>query len=452
MEIFGHTRYEYIYYDNKNFKHNNAPVTRNHYANSRFVIDGNFKVKIDDYFFGLLNLEYDNYDISGRTDNWRGLNGGNAAAGASNSGWGKDNDLDVKQVFLGYMPHSSTTITAGRQSVGSFFSNNIIGTGAKITNTSITGLNLKVSAYDTLQKTASIGSGLNGGVSSKSGVKPIQNNFYDSSIIGKYGFLTLGGYFSYLENIFAMSAVDVATKFNINKDFSFGLHGQYAFNNVDGWFKDDSFSRVDDANFWGIDANTRIFGFSFKTGFVKYSAKEGKMGFSAIEDESELVNPLYEAGGNEYTTTYQQNTILTGGTVNPIIYILPTGTYTNSLNPLEDAINYTLYSGNNQYWFVGGSYSFSGKFSIGHTYTRTTNKEPSYFYNYLPLQGTNNKIQSHNYLTNLAYSHNKKINFSAYWSYTDKKYIGDGYVMPTINKKEIVCKDMASQPDIIFRL
>ncbi|MBC3779828.1 major outer membrane protein, partial [Campylobacter fetus subsp. fetus] len=93
-------------------------------AYHRFKSDFNFKAALDDNFFGVVGFRYDSRDVSGDH-----ITGGQANVGQQDVGF--DNygqTFNVRQFLLGYKA-GNTTIQAGRQVLGTFFTDDMVGTG-----------------------------------------------------------------------------------------------------------------------------------------------------------------------------------------------------------------------------------------------------------------------------------------------------------------------------------
>ncbi|MFW5614534.1 MAG: major outer membrane protein, partial [Campylobacter hyointestinalis] len=101
-------------------------------ASHRFTSYVDFKAALDDNFFGVIGFRYDSRDISGdHTSNNAGQTMTTQAdEGAEDFG----QTFNVRQFLLGYKA-GNTTIQAGRQVVGTFFTDDMVGTGIKVLNT-----------------------------------------------------------------------------------------------------------------------------------------------------------------------------------------------------------------------------------------------------------------------------------------------------------------------------
>ncbi|MBR2164764.1 MAG: porin [Campylobacter sp.] len=136
VDVTGYARYRFDSRDN-----NNAGTKNAH----RFTSDVNFKSALDDNFFGVIGFRYDSVDASGERTGARTMVGHDDHG---NDDFGQT--FNVRQFYLGYTA-GNTTVTAGRQVVGTFFTDDMVGTGIKVLNSDISGLTLAAIAFDNLQ-------------------------------------------------------------------------------------------------------------------------------------------------------------------------------------------------------------------------------------------------------------------------------------------------------------
>ena len=134
VDLSGYARYRY---NNVTVKKANG-VKDNTTAHHQFKSEFSFKAALDDNFFGVLTLRYNSNDSSafnadGRSDRTD-----------------TTSPFNVKEFYLGYNV-GNTTITAGKQTIGSFFTDDAVGTGVRVENRDITGLTLTAFAFDALE-------------------------------------------------------------------------------------------------------------------------------------------------------------------------------------------------------------------------------------------------------------------------------------------------------------
>ncbi|ABK82182.1 major outer membrane protein [Campylobacter fetus] len=323
-------------------------------ASHRFTSYVDFKTALDDNFFAVLGLRYDSKDVSGDH-----ITGGQTQVGVNDAGaedFGQT--FNVRQFLLGYKA-GNTTIQAGRQVLGTFFTDDMVGTGIKVLNTDITGLTLAAVAFDDLQNDPDIGSrGL-----VVNGSHTYQNNLYGVAAIGSYDPVSFQLWYAMLENVTDLYAIDVAVNFDATADLNLGLHGQFAGSSIDSDFKRGTNNAADDANLWAIEATAEGFGIDFSAGYIDFSADKDKVSVVSYEDAGSFIKPG------------------------------------------EDLLDYTLFNGENKYWFITAGYTFLEKYRVGVDYIDGENKT-----NILKTDKTE-------LVGRVSYAYSKKLNFKAWWSH-----------------------------------
>ncbi|EAK9885250.1 major outer membrane protein [Campylobacter fetus] len=323
-------------------------------ASHRFTSYVDFKTALDDNFFAVLGLRYDSKDVSGDH-----ITGGQTQVGVNDAGaedFGQT--FNVRQFLLGYKA-GNTTIQAGRQVLGTFFTDDMVGTGIKVLNTDITGLTLAAIAFDDLQNDPDIGSrGL-----VVNGSHTYQNNLYGVAAIGSYDPVSFQLWYAMLENVTDLYAIDVAVNFDATADLNLGLHGQFAGSSIDSDFKRGTNNAADDANLWAIEATAEGFGIDFSAGYIDFSADKDKVSVVSYEDAGSFIKPG------------------------------------------EDLLDYTLFNGENKYWFITAGYTFLEKYRVGVDYIDGENKT-----NILKTDKTE-------LVGRVSYAYSKKLNFKAWWSH-----------------------------------
>ncbi|PPB71635.1 porin [Campylobacter hyointestinalis] len=320
-------------------------------AKHRFTSTIDFKAALDDNFFGVIGFRYDSKDTSGDSTDGKTKVGVNDNSGNDNFG----QTFNVRQFLLGYKA-GNTTIQAGRQVLGTFFTDDMVGTGIKVLNTDITGLTLAAVAFDDLQDDFNIGTRT---------LNTFNNNLYGVAAIGSYDPVSFQLWYASLTDITDLYAVDVAVNFDVN-DFNLGLHGQYAGSSIDSDFKAKTANAADDADFWAIEASAKAYGVDARVGYVDFSA-DGKDKVSVIsyEDQGKFI----EAGEDLFDT-------------------------------------YSYFVGDNKYWFLVAGYTFD-KFRVGVDYvngkiTKTT---------------TIGDQDAYEVVGRLSYAYSKKLKFQTFWSH-----------------------------------
>ena len=316
VDLSGFARYRYTNDFIKNSNQNNT--VKNSGAGHAFRMQTAFKAAIDDNFFGVLNLRYDLTDDSGDKN----------AAGTDKTY--TTGTFGVYEMYLGYKA-GNTTITAGKQLLGTFFDDkDVAGTGLKVINTDVPGLTLTAAAYDALQ---SDGYEVDGPLLSTmaSGLSDAPGNLYYLGAAGSYDPVSFKAAIANIQEFATLYGADAGVSFNVTDDINLNLKGQFVHNDSD--HKD-----VADANFWAVQAGTKLFGAKLNAGYIDFDAKNkdnNKISFVTIDANGELINPAKILNG-----------VMSGGKQ-----------YYNNIK------------GNNDYWFVTTGYDID-KFGFGAGYTQ----------------------------------------------------------------------------------
>ena len=305
VDVTGYARYRF---DSKDSGTNTA-------NKHRFTSDVNFKSALDDNFFGVLGFRYDSIDNSGERINARTMVG---ADDNGNDNFGQT--FNVRQVYLGYTA-GNTTITAGRQVLGTFFTDDMVGTGIKLLNSDISGLTLAAVAFDNLQDDGDIGtSALTLGSNNAEYV--YDRNLYGVAAIGSYDPVSFQLWYAALDSVAQLYVADVTVGANLG-DVDLSLQAQVAGSSMwaDNAGLGTSTVALDDAIFWAAELGAKAFGFDGSVGYVQFDTDE--ISLISFEDQGSFI----DAG--------------------------------------EDLLNYTAFAGDNKYWFVTAGYTFADKVRVG---------------------------------------------------------------------------------------
>ena len=318
VDLSGFARYRYTNDFIKNSNQNNT--VKNSGAGHAFKMQTAFKAAIDDNFFGVLNLRYDLTDDSGDKN----------AAGTDKTY--TTGTFGVYEMYLGYKA-GNTTITAGKQLLGTFFDDkDVAGTGLKVINTDVPGLTLAAAAFDAIESESMdtngplVGTLVDGNLFSDSSA-----NIYYLAALGNYDPLSFKVAVANISEIATLYGADAGVSFNVTDDVNLNLKGQFVHNDSD--HKD-----VADANFWAIQAGTKLFGAKLNAGYLDFDAKNkdnNKISFVTLDENGDLINP-----------TKILNGVMSGGRQ-----------YYNNIK------------GNNDYWFVNAGYDID-RFGFGAGYTQ----------------------------------------------------------------------------------
>lgn len=332
VDVSGYLRYRYT---NDN---NEEKVGSQSESKHNFKAVANFKAALDDNFFAVVGLEYSSTDGSGSH---------------SQNNWKKDSDtFKVKQAILGYTI-DNTTIMAGRQEVGAFFTDDLIGDGIKVLNKDIEGLTLAAIAFDNLDKDGDIAT-LN--------FETNKHNLYGIAAIGAYDPVAFQLWSAYLEDVATLFAAEVALNFDLDP-VALGVNGQYAFSSIDNDFKRLTSDVADDGKFYAVEVTAEAYNFDASAGYLSYNTDKDKKSVISYEDQGKFISPGEELIGD-----------------------------------------YSLFSGKNSYWFAGAGYTFFDKLRIGGEYIDGKNKT------------ANAKIYGSEWVARADYKYSKKLKFKTWYS------------------------------------
>ena len=359
VDLSGMARYRYTHtheYKKEQkdvYKHNGSKSGNGH----NFKMVTNFKAAIDDNFFGVVGLRYNATDGSGD----------NAGAGTDKTNTTKG--FGVHQFYLGYKI-GGTTITAGKQVIGSYFTDDAVGTGVRVENKDIEGLTLTALAFDALEGD-DVESG--GDLYKATGYLSTYDvgNLYAAGIAGSYDPINFQLWYGTLTNLADVLAADVSGNFAITNDISLGARINYAHSQADTSAK--NALGYDDGNFYAGELSTSLFGLDLAAGYIGYKTQnyqDGKYSAFTFEDQGGLI----DAG--------------------------------------EDVFDWTRAEGKGSYFYATSAYTFD-KFTAGLDYIKGSYK-------------TDEKTKVEEFVPRFAYQYNKKLKFSSFYAFkTEKEHDGD---------------------------
>ena len=364
VDLSGFARYRYT---NDHFKTSSTGNTvKNSDAGHVFRMQTAFKAAIDDNFFGVLNLRYQAKDSSG--DNAAGTDLTNTTG-----------SFGVYEMYLGYKV-GNTTVTAGKQLLGTFFDDkDVAGTGLKVINTDVPGLTLAAAAFDAVQNDGyevdgpllkTLGSAL---------LNDAPSNIYYLGAAGSYDPVSFKAAIANVQEVATLYGADAGVSFNVTDDINLNLKGQFVHNDSD--HKD-----VADANFWAVQAGTKLFGAKLNAGYLDFDAKNkdnNKISFATLDANGELINPAKILNG-----------VMSGGRQ-----------YYNNIK------------GNNDYWFVNAGYDID-KFGFGAGYTQGKG--------YSWALGKE-RAKRNEWSLDASYKYSKKLTFLSWYAAAKDKKDGESY-------------------------
>ncbi|MEE3712290.1 major outer membrane protein [Campylobacter sp. CLAX-7218-21] len=378
VDVSGYARYRF---DSKK----TTTVAGQNTANAhRFTSDIDFKAALDDNFFGVIGFRYDSVDVSGERAKAQ------TNVGVNDNGFGEyGQTFNVRQFYLGYTA-GNTTVQAGRQVLGTFFTDDMIGTGIKVLNSDISGLTLAAIAFDNLQgNDGDMGTkaaifGKKAAVNQATGVVAdgeyvYDRNLYGVAAIGSYDPVSFQVWYAALDSVAQLYALDVTLGANLGGvDLSLQAQaagssvwahnyrtveevrqGQYALTN----FSDNN---LDDATFLAVELGAKAFGFDGSVGYVNINTQGDGASLISLEDQ----------GG-----------FITAG---------------------EDLLDYTLIGADQSIYFVTAGYTFADKVRVGADYVGSRAEERG------------NYVDAYEAVARVDYKYSKKLNFKTWYSYIDR--------------------------------
>ena len=364
VDISGYARYRYT---NDHFKTSYPKsIVKDSDAGHVFRMQTAFKAAIDDNFFGVLNLRYQAKDNSGD----------GVAAGTDKTN--TTGSFGVYEMYLGYKI-GNTTVTAGKQLIKTFYDDgDIAGTGLKVVNTDVPGLTLTAAAYDALQ---SDGYEVDGPLlrTMANGLSDAPGNLYYLGAAGSYDPVSFKAAIANIQEFATLYGAEAGVSFNVTDDINLNLKGQFVHNDSD--HKD-----VADANFWAVQAGTKLFGAKLNAGYIDFDAKNkdnNKISFVTIDSNGELINP-----------TKILNGVMSGSRQ-----------YYNNIK------------GNNDYWFVTTGYDID-KFGFGAGYTQ--GKGTSYALG-------KERAKRNEWSLDASYKYSKKLTFLSWYAAAKDKKDGESF-------------------------
>ncbi|WP_462102071.1 OprD family outer membrane porin [Campylobacter concisus] len=356
VDLSGFARYRYTNTHNKDTEQ--SDVTKKSKANHQFRMVTNFKAAIDDNFFGVIGLRYNSADGSG--DN----------AGTGTDKTDTTTSFNVHQFYLGYNV-GGTTITAGKQAIGSYFTDDAVGTGVRVVNKDIEGLTLTALAFDALEGSDWYNGELYETATGSFGTYDV-GNLYAAGIAGSYDPINFQLWYASLTNLADLLAADVSANFAITNDISLGARLNYVNSTVDASAKNIGYN---DGNFYAGELSTSLFGLDLAGGYIGWKSQDKAISAFSFEDQGDLI----DVG--------------------------------------EDVFDWTHAEGKGNFFYATSAYAFD-KFTVGLDYVKGNIK----------TAGANNqdvKEKIEEFVPRFAYQYSKKLKFSSFYSFQTHKFAND---------------------------
>ena len=377
VDLSGFARYRYTN-NKKTGEYSNTKTESGSKAGHNFKMVTNFKAAIDDNFFGVIGLRYNATDNSG--DNTQD------DQGSKGIGTDKTNTTDpfrVHQFYLGYKI-GGTTITAGKQEIGSYFTDDAIGTGVRVVNQDIEGLTLTGLAFDALEGD-DVESG--GDLYEATGYLSTYDvgNLYAAGIAGSYNPIDFQLWYASLTNLADLLAADVTANFAINDNVSLGGRINYVNSTADASAKSHLSKSIDasngvanynDGNFYAGELTASLFGLDARLGYMGWKVQDKGVTSFAFEDKGSLIDV------GELT-----------------------------LDP-------TWADGKANLVYATAGYTFD-KFTVGADYIKGHIKHAA-------AAGKNGKEKVEEITPRFAYAYSKKLTFSSYYAFKTSKFADEG--------------------------
>lgn len=275
VDLNGYARMRYTHDHAKTKRDSNRGVWQ-------FKSEADLKAKIDDNFFGVIGIRFmdEDHGESASSSNSQYHNN----IGARRRDY--DSDFDIAKAYLGYTV-GGTTITVGRQGIGSFFTDDMYGDGIKITSNDIEGLTIAGFWMDSLENDGEISSLDWANVNNK---LTTDHNLYGVGFMGSYDPISFQLWYNSVEDVADLFAAELALDFDISDNFSLGVKGQYGFSDFDGDYK--KAIGAGDADFWAAEVNAGFFGVDLAAGYLKFEPDEkNNLSFVSFEDQGSFISP-----------------------------------------------------------------------------------------------------------------------------------------------------------------
>ena len=382
VDLSGFARYRYTN-DKRTGEYSNTKTESGSKAGHGFKMVTNFKAAIDDNFFGVIGLRYNATDNSGdNTQDDQGSKGIGTDKTDTTTGFG------VHQFYLGYKI-GGTTITAGKQEIGSYFTDDAIGTGVKVVNQDIEGLTLTGLAFDALEGNSIESNGdLYDAIGKNNGINEYDvGNLYAVGIAGSYSPIDFQLWYASLTNLADLLAADVTANFAINDDISLGGRINYVNSNADIDAKSfaplaksinasNGVANYNDGNFYAGELTASLFGLDARLGYMGWKVQDKGVTSFSFEDQGSLIN----VG--------------------------------------ELTLDHTWADGKANLIYATAGYTFD-KFTVGADYIKGHIKHAA-------APGKNGKEKVEEITPRFAYAYSKKLTFSSYYAFKTSKFADEG--------------------------
>ncbi|MCR6582595.1 major outer membrane protein [Campylobacter insulaenigrae] len=343
-------------------------VTTNGYNSSKnnthkFKSQLNFKAALDDNFKAFVQFQYSTGEYGFGNNGKHGLDAnGDPLAGNKKVGTDTHSTFAVKQAYLEYMNEAyATNVMFGKMEIDSIWTDDGVGTGAKVLNNSIEGLTFAGYWFDSFND-------VDDGDFSELGIR--NSSLYGAAVLGDFDPFAFQLWAAYSAGWAYLYAIDASYKFAFN-DVNFKIEGQYLGNVLESYHDNHGFS---DGKFYAARLSGDISAFDFQVGIVGYGDKD-EYSLVTLEDTGKVIT----AGEQIF---YSDGSSLNGD------------------------------FGKNLFYFAGLGYTFAETLRVGFDYIGGTTK----FNN-----GTND-IDKNEFVGSVSYAYSPKLTFSGFYSYLNEDY------------------------------
>ncbi len=374
----------------------------NSYSNAkhRFTTEADFKAGFGDGFYGVVGFKYDSFDLSG-DPSWA-----NTAKYSQGNNLGTQTSFDVNHYYLGYKV-GNTEVMLGRQTLGTFFTDDMSGTGVKVVNTDLPGLILAAVAFDNLENDSD-GKALGLPTKNNTSYTVGQNNLYGVAAIGSYAPVGFQIWAAGLENVLKYTvAGEVTGSFDLD---AVKLTGKAQFS-TNAASEKAVLNLLGDSTYYGVELKAAAglgegLAVDAQLGYVDFSTDKDKAGVITVEDAGALINTGFQllpgraGGANGYSLFAGENSAL----------LASVGV--KFLDKFRFSLEGVWGSNENTLGAVGGLVGYA-------------------------------KYDSTEYLARLNYAHNAKLSFQTFYSTmelkdksegSDKKYTSDQFRVQAMYK------------------
>lgn len=313
----------------------------------KFKSQLNFKAALDDNFKAFVQFQYTSTDL------------GFGAESKGNTGTDTKSTFNVQQAYLEYTNEAyATSVMLGKMEVGSIWTDDAVGTGAKIINNSIDGLTFAGFWFDAFNWKDDGDFGT---------TKLDKSSLYGAAVLGDFDPFAFQLWAAYSANNAFLYAVDASYKFAFGEGMDFKIEGQYLGNSLDSDFEKFYGNQVTDGNFYAAKLSADISAFDLQAGVVGYGDKD-KASVVTLEDTGRVIAP-----GKQ------------------IFY--------------SEGSDLRLSTGENFFYFAGVGYTFAEKLRLGFDYIGGKSKQVEY------------DIDKNEYIGSISYAYSPKLTFSGFYSY-----------------------------------